>query len=149
MSTTDIDTRYKTAFRAAAAKYGSPWAIPAEETHLLAERMRAEHVVAIHGKADPQILRGYSIPATIVEDLCGALPDVQPRRRSFRLRKEAVERWCVEHAGTTVTPTVLAEVGEFSEGTARTFINDRPDLFSKVKRGHYLVRDPEAERQKA
>jgi hypothetical protein len=145
---TDIETRYKTAFRAAAKQYGSPWRIPSEVTHELGERMRAEHVIAIHGKADPAILRSYSIPGSLIEEFCGEAPTLE-RRRSYRERKAAVERWCVEHAGATVTPQVVAEVGEFSEATARTFINDRPDLFTKVKRGHFLVRDPNVERQHA
>lgn len=144
----DIDTRYKSAFHAAAAEYGSPWKIPPEVAHELSERMRAEHVIAIHGKADPQVLRSYSIAGSIIEELCGEAPTLE-MKRSYRQRKGAVETWCVEHAGTTVTPAVIATIGEFSEPTARTFINDRPDLFTKVKRGHYLVRDPHAERQQA
>lgn len=147
MTPTDITTRFKAAFAAAADRHGGPYAIPPDVLHLLGERMRAEHVIALHGQPDPTILRGYSIPGSIIEELCGELPEAQPRRRPFRLRKEAVERWCVEHAGTTVTPQVVAEVGEFSESTARGFIGDRPDLFTKVKRGHYLVRDPNTERQ--
>ena len=143
----DIDLRYKTAFRAAAKKHGSPYRIPAEEMHLLGERMRAEHVIAIHGRPDPNVLRSYSIPGSLIEEFCGVSITEVETKKTYRQRKAAVERWCTEHAGTTVTPTVLADVGEFSEATARTFINDRPDLFTKVKRGHYLVRDPQAERQ--
>jgi|688.fasta_scaffold344287_4 hypothetical protein len=147
-SVADIDRRYKEGFAFLADKHGSPFRIPADELHLLGERTRAEHVVAIHGKADPIVLRGYSIPVAIIEELCGEAPVAEPRR-PFRLRKETVERWCLEHVGTTVSPQVIATVGEFSEATARTFIADRPDLFSKVRRGHYLVRDPKAERQGA
>jgi uncharacterized protein (DUF1330 family) len=146
LATSDIDERYKTAFREAAAKHGGPYAIPPEEVHRLGERMRAEHVVAIHGRPDPVVLRSYSVPSYIIEDLCGEVPTVE-RKRSYRQRKEAVERWCSEQVGSTVTPNVIADVGEFSEATARTFINERPDLFSRVKRGHYLVRDPHADRQ--
>jgi len=146
LNTQESDARYKKAFRAAAEKYGSPYAIPPEEQRHLAERNRAEHVVAIHGTATPEVLRSYSIPADIIQALCGDHAVAQPRK-TRRQRWASVERWCAEHVGVTVTPAVLAEVGEFSEGTARKFINDRPDLFSRVKRGHFLVRDPVAERQ--
>jgi hypothetical protein len=146
--TTDIEVRFKTAFAEAAEQYGSPWAIPHDELHTLSEKMRAEHVVAIYGKADPQVLRSYSIPAVIIEELCGEAPTVETKR-SYRQRKQAVEAWCTEHAGTTVTPVVIADIGEFSDATARTFIGERPDLFTKVKRGHYFVRDPKTERQQS
>lgn len=145
---TDIDTRFKAAFTEAAERYGSPWAIPTDEAHAMSERMRAEHVIAIHGKPDPQILRSYSIPGLIIEELCGEAPSLTVKR-SYRQRKQAVEAWCTEHAGTTVTPVVIADVGEFSDATARTFIAERPDLFTRVKRGHYFVRDPKAERQQS
>ena len=143
---TDIDTRYKEAYRSAAAEYGSMFDVPNDVVHQLSERMRAEYVIEIHGKADPQVLRGYSIPVSIIEELCGEAPNLEVKR-TYRQRKSAVEAWCTDHAGTTATPQVIAEVGEFSEATARTFIGERPDLFTRLKRGHFLVRDPKVERQ--
>jgi hypothetical protein len=142
----DIATRYKEAYHAAAVEYGSLYDVPRDVAHQLSERMRAEYVIEIHGKADPQVLRGYSIPVTIIEELCGEAPTIETKR-TYKQRKQTVEAWCTEHAGTTATPQVIAEVGGFSEATARTFIGERPDLFSRLKRGHYLVRDPKAERQ--
>lgn len=142
----EINRRFKAAFSEAVAKYGSPSAIPAEEAHLLGERMRAEHVVAIHGKADPQVLRSYSLPTSIILELCGEVPEVE-RRQTRAAKRQAAERWCGENAGTTVAPQVLAEVAGFSYSTALAFIKERPDLFTRVKRGFYLVRDPEAERR--
>lgn len=147
LTATEVDQQFKTEFAALVAKYGDPWAIPVEERHLVSERMRAMHVVAAHGKADPNILRGYSVPSSIIEDLCGEAPVIETKR-TYRQRKQAVERWCAEHIDTTITPSVIADVGGFSEATARTFINERPDLFTKVKRGYYIVRDPASERAK-
>jgi hypothetical protein len=144
----EIDKRFKDRFAALAAKHGSPSAIPNDELHALNERMRAENVILIHGKADPGILRNYSIPLSIIEEYCGVAPAIEAKR-TYRQRKQAVEQWCRDNSGSTVTPTVIAEIGDFSEATARTFINERPDLFTKVKRGYYLVRDPQAERKQA
>ena len=143
-----IDRRFKDGYAALVDKHGSATSIPNEELHALNERMRAENVILIHGKIDPNIMRGYSIPSSLIEEYCGVTPVIEAKR-TFRQRKQSVEQWCREHSGSTVTPSVIAEVGDFSEATARTFINDRPDLFSKVKRGYYLVRDPQTERQEA
>jgi hypothetical protein len=148
MSATKVDhnTRYKQEFLALVETHGSPGQIPRDELHIVGERLRAAHVVEKYGKADPAILRDYSIPSAIILEVCGETAEQVQAKKNRRQRWESVEKWCLDHAGTTVTPATVAEVGDFSENSARTFIKDRPDLFSQVKRGYYLIRDPRVER---
>lgn len=140
--------RYKSDFRELQEEAGALSDIPADELQLIGERLRAAHVVEKHGRVDAAILRDYSISMTIIREMCGEVEDSAPKRNR-RQRWKAVERWCGDYVGTTITPAMIAEVGEFSENAARTFMKDRPDLFTKVKRGFYLVRDPKAERSQA
>ena len=142
----DHNVRYKQEFAELVKKYGSAGRIPHDEVHVIGERLRAAHVIEKYGKPDPAILRDYSIPSSIIVEYCGTDVSDIPTKRTRRQRWKMVEQWCKDNVGTTVTPATLAEVGDFSENSCRTFIKDRPDLFSQVKRGYYLVRDPEAER---
>jgi hypothetical protein len=146
----DHNERYKRDFADLVKRHGGPGRIPSDEIHFIGERLRAAHVVEKYGRLDPLLLRDYSIPGTIIVEMCGADASAQAaRKRNRKQKREAAEKWCAENVGTTVTPALLAEIAEFSEATARTFIADRPDLFTRVKRGFYLVRDPEAERASA
>jgi len=46
-----------------------------------------------------------------------------------------------------VTVKELAAIGECSEATVRTLINDRRDIFRKSDGRKYEVRDPQADRE--
>lgn len=141
---------YKQQIREAIETHGSLFSIPAEERYLIMERHRAGEVLRKYeGSVNPNVLREYGIPGTIVKEICGDA-DWQVVKKTKRAQKrQKVEKWCSEHAGTTVTPQTISEIAEFSYSTALSYIAERPDLFTKVKRGYYLIRDPHAERQAA
>jgi hypothetical protein len=144
--TSDYNETYKKEFSAAAKKYGSPYSIPNDVLHAIGERLRAQSVVEKYdGNVTPNLLRSYSVPVSIIEEICGAKPVIEKKVKRAD-RRRAIEEWADENPGTTVTPQTLSEVGEVSYTTVMSIITERPDLFTKVKRGYYLVRDPKADR---
>ena len=69
-----------------------------------------------------------------------------PVKRSEKY--QALIDWTQEHLYEEVTPQTIMEVGNISYPTALKFIGDRPDIFRKIKRGVYELRDPKADRGK-
>lgn len=61
---------------------------------------------------------------------------------------QSIIDWTQEHLFEQVTPQQVMEVGDISYPTALKFIGDRPDIFRKIKRGLYELRDPQADRRK-
>lgn len=60
---------------------------------------------------------------------------------------ESVVRWCANHVFEEVTIPDLVEVSGLSAPSMRKFIGERPDLFRKLRRGVWEVRDPKADRE--
>jgi hypothetical protein len=57
--------------------------------------------------------------------------------------------WCANNVFGEVTIPLLVEVSGLSAPSVRKFISDRVDLFRKLKRGVWEVRDPKADRASA
>lgn len=93
------------------------------------------------------------VPSTIrtqvsVNDLVRWLAEAKPSP-AFVTREgqyESIIRWCAAHIFEEVTAADLAEVSGLSEPTVRKFIGDRSDLFRKLRRGVWEVRDPKSDR---
>jgi hypothetical protein len=92
----------------------------------------------IRQEAAKEILEMYSFNET----------DIQPKSKRVN-KQSSIISWCKEHVHEQVTPKQISEIGEISYPTALKYINDRPDLFWKVARGVYEVRDPAEDRKKA
>jgi hypothetical protein len=141
-----IDTEFKQNMAKLMGKYGK-YAVPKEEAAFVAEVARAKYACLAQGvsKPDPTVLRQYSIMGRVIEQLCGERPQVE-RRLKYADRRRMMENWCAENIDTIITPDELAEVGGVSYATAMKLINERIDLFRKVERGRYIVRDLRAEK---
>jgi hypothetical protein len=152
LTDTEIIDRHRARFRALADLHGGTARIPAEDTAHCFEIMRAEHVIqkAQRNNTDiVQTLREHGISAAAIAEL-GIDLDAASTKRAKRADKyQSVFKWCEEHPGHTTTAQEIADIGGFSVATATTLIRDRVDLFHKVKRGQYLVRNPAAERAAA
>jgi len=57
--------------------------------------------------------------------------------------------WCANNVFGEATIPLLVEVSGLSAPSVRKFIGDRVDLFRKLKRGVWEVRDPKADRAAA
>lgn len=91
-------------------------------------------------------LSKYLVASSVIHALTGE--NVIPEKRERRSDKyQKLIDWCKENHLVQITPNDLAEVGGISYPTALKFINDRPDLLVKIKRGIYECRDPEIVRK--
>jgi hypothetical protein len=55
--------------------------------------------------------------------------------------------YCRENVYESVTVNDLTEACGLSIPTIRKFISDRPDIFRKIQRGLWEIRDPESDRK--
>lgn len=93
----------------------------------------------------------YMIRQDIAKEILAEFDTGQNGEPAARPRKEkysTLNSWCRENVGAQITTKELAELGEISYPTALKYIADRPDVFWKVARGTYEVRDPAADRKK-
>ena len=142
------DTLYKQEMSNLINEYGIN-TIPRDKWFTLSETLRASYILASNKDANPAtILRHYGIPTTVIATILGDTDDCNaPQRKQKRADKyQTIIDWCYDHALEQVSVNQIAEVGQVTYPTALKFINDRVDLFRKVKRGVYEVRDAKAER---
>lgn len=81
----------------------------------------------------------------VAEMLAGARASQPASEKQQRLA--AFEAWLVANAGTEVTVADVCDRLQISVGHARRFIADRPHLLWKVRRGVWIARDPDADRE--
>ena len=75
--------------------------------------------------------------------------DLKPKFKSKRQDKyEEVTQWCKDNAGKKVKVKDVSDLVQWSYPTANTFVQSRPDLFSKFSHGVYLLKNPDEERMK-
>ena len=129
------------------AQHGSKHNIPRECLSTLSETLRAHHVLQVNPEANPAtVLRQYGVTASVIERIIGDNTyTYQPRKRRAD-KYQAIIDWCNDHALEQTSAEAIAEIGDVSYATALKFINDRVDLFRKIKRGTYEVRDVKADR---
>lgn len=93
-----------------------------------------------------KILQRYLVPNNVIVAVTGETPTVERKeKRSDKYTK--IIQWCHEHHREQITVYSVADIGEMSYPTALKFVNDRPDLFYKIKKGLYEARNPEISRQ--
>lgn len=83
--------------------------------------------------------------AEVLELLADARPSQPATEKHQRLA--SFEAWLVANAGAEVTVADVCDRLQISVGHARRFIADRPQLLWKVRRGVWVARDPEADRE--
>ncbi len=83
------------------------------------------------------------IPPDVLGDIirAGGAP---PTKRDNKY-KQMID-WCYANAGEEISAYSLAEMFNMTPPTTRKFINDRIDLFRKVRRGFWVIRDVQKER---
>jgi len=141
---------FKARYQEMQVKYGVGWitASVASEYELVCETTRAFYVLLSQDsfRLDVAVLRYYSIPQSIIVEICGNV-DGDVERRSRRVDKQrAMDDWIKGHIGHVISPNDLAEAGDVSYATAIKLINGHAARFLRVGRGVYEVRDVESER---
>lgn len=86
------------------------------------------------------------VPAKQLGEMIVALKTgVAPARRADKY--EAIYAWAADHVFEHVSPKQIMEIGNISYPTALKLIENRPDVFRKVKNGVYEIRDPHEDRK--
>lgn len=123
--------------------------IPLDEQHVVAERLRAAYVIDIverDGLKDmPSVLQSYNIDRRVIEEILGFVPEVEPKEKRSDKMSDFFTT-VASMAGEEKTTAEIADLGGFSDQTARKVINDRPDLFHKAGRGRWMLRNPDEDR---
>ena len=141
------DNEYKQAFQALIEEYGTATDIPTEKIQQIGEINRAKCILArFQGEDEVTLLRKYSVGQNVITLVTGKEVG-EPAPKSKRADKYAqIVEWCKQNVGTETTIYEIAEAGGMSYPTANNFVKTRPDLFTKMKKGQYIVRDPQTER---
>jgi hypothetical protein len=151
MDTQTISRTYKETITALIEEYGNPSNVPTEEQYLAGERLRAGYALASNPSTNPtEVFRTYSIDRRVWGFYLDAVPEeaqIFGKRQKRTDKYQSIIDWTKDHLFEQVTANTIMEVGEISYPTALKFISDRPDLFRKLKRGLYEVRDPQADRK--
>lgn len=132
----------------ASKKHGDIFSIPKQVGQTISERDRARMCAVTNPSwSVKELISYYSIDARIAADIFG-VAQVEPDKKVRRSDKYGtIYAWCQENVFAQVSAAEIAELGEISYPTALKLIGDRPDLFRKIKRGLYEVRDPKADRE--
>lgn len=155
MSTTErkwmeAEEEYKQAYEHLLQEYGNATKVPSDKQQYISEVLRAKYILARFPDEEPvQLLSKYLVVPSVASQLTGFQFSGPPPKKSGSKRQhkhQSIISWCKENVGKETTVYEVAEVGEVSYPTANNFIKNRPDLFTKMKKGSYIVRDPETER---
>jgi len=143
----NADQEYKQSFQALLNQYGTATNIPTEKIQQISEINRAKCILGRYpDEEEVTVLRKFSVGQNVITLVTGK-EVAQPSPKAKRTDKYAhIADWCKENVGTETTIYDIAEAGKVSYPTANNFVKTRPDLFTKVKKGSYIIRDPEAER---
>lgn len=143
------EAEYKANVSKLAEKYGTYLKAPSDERFEISERLRAAY--CLHANPDMpevQVFKAYSVDRRVWQHFVSDAGEVETKRKMSRADKvKAVIAWASENVGKEVTLQTLIEEGDIAYSMAKKITEDRPDIFRKVKRGLFEIRDPHADRQ--
>lgn len=147
----EAEREYQEEYSRLIDQYGNATNVPKEKHQHISEILRAKTILAYFPEENPvHILNKYLVVPNIVSLLTGESHfgnHAKDHRGSKRSDKyNAIINWCKDNVGKETTVYEVAEVGNVSYPTANNFVKTRVDLFSKIKKGSYIIRDPETER---
>ena len=115
------------------------------------ECLRADYVIQIAHRDGLNVataLTQYSISKDIIAEIVGTVPE--PTRKVKRSdRYQAILDWAADNVELSITTVQVAEQFELSQATTSKFLQEHPDVFRPLKRGHFQIRDPKVDRANA
>ena len=130
-------------------EYGNASSIPADGSRFASEKLRAAY--CIHTNPDipvPQVFKTYSIDSQVWSYFVDNVDEIKQERKMSRADKQAkVIAWAAANVGEKIELTKLMEIGDIAYSMAKKITEDRPDIFRKIKRGQFELRDPDADRK--
>ena len=137
MTPEQINNEYKTKF------HSDP-----DNRPFWAEVMRGKFVLLANDGAEPMfVLKQYNVQPDVIQHLTGELPTPPEPKAKMVDKYQSVIDWCLANHLVQTDANTVAEIGDISYASALKFIKDRPDLFYRVKRGLYEVRNPKLFRE--
>lgn len=113
-----------------------------------AEWMRAQFCLIVGDANNPMdTLKQYNVTAEVITHILGREPSAPEPKQKRADKYQNLIDWCMENHLLQTDANKIAEVGEMSYATAIKFIKDRPDLFFRIKKGLYEVRNPKIFRE--
>lgn len=131
------------------AEYGNASNVPADDQRVASEKLRAAYCIDANPEVPvAQVFKTYGIDSRVWGTYIENAEDMKLERKLSRADKQAkVLEWAASNVGAKVDLTKLMEVGNVAYSMAKKITEDRPDVFWKIKRGQFEVRDPEADRK--
>jgi hypothetical protein len=147
----DIKTyedEYKSRIATLIEEYDSASNVPRDEQFHAGEKLRAAYSIhANPGVPAAQVLKQYSIDHRVWPYFADGQSDEKPYKRLSRSEKvDSVIKWAALNVGKQVTLQMMIDESEIAYSMAKKITEDRPDVFRKVKRGMFEIRDPKADR---
>lgn len=130
-------------------EYGDASSVPADDQRVISEKLRAAYCIQINPDVPVlQVFKTYSIDYRVWDQFVENAEDMKENRRLSRADRQAkVIEWASKNVGAKIELTKLMEVGDIAYSMAKKITENRPDVFWKIKRGQFEVRDPEADRK--
>lgn len=124
-----------------------------EDISYLGEKLRALYVLQVtEGNLKPAAaMNTYMVRPDIAKEILAEFAGVELEVNCKTKRTDkysAIQAWCKENVFAQVSAKEVAELGDISYPTALKYITDHPDVFWKISRGTYEVRDPVEDRKK-
>lgn len=113
------------------------------------ELYRAQAIIAKAERTGENVgpaLREHMVSQSVIKELVGEVHEYVPKARKKPTSASVLEAWAKAHIGNDITSDVIEKDTGLSYGIVSRFLRERRDLFTKIKKGHYSVRDVETER---
>lgn len=141
---------YKRRYKELLDQYKDPIFIPKEKVNHLNETLRAHHVIEKanrEGKKPLAELISHSVDQTVITEV---MDGVKPEEiLPVKKKKLSVEEFIKENAGKEMSLNEIAEMTEMSYAHVNKVAKEMPFLLTKIQKGKYLLRNPDAERKEA
>lgn len=143
------EDEYKSRVTKLIEEYDNPSDVPRDEQFHASEKLRAAYSIhANPGVPVAQVLKQYAIDHRVWPYFTDDSTDSKPYKRLSRAEKlDSVIKWAAGNVGKQITLQALIEQSDVAYSMAKKIVDDRPDVFRKVKRGLFEIRDPKADRQ--
>lgn len=150
LSSPDANAQYKESINTLIAEYGDASSIPKDLFYLVGEEARFNYCVETNPTwALTDVIRHYSIDKRIAALFIGDENAILAPERKQKIsdKYSTIYSYVDDHIFEQVTPAQIAKIGGVSHSTALKVIESRPDMFRKIKRGLYELRDAQADRK--
>lgn len=141
--------RYDVEIQKLLDKYGNATLIPKDEWYAQSERLRAAYCLYTNPELTPQqVFKTYSVDQRVWSHFVdGEIISTLEKRQSRSEKIQSVLNWAAENVGEQVDLEKIQQANNIAYTMAKKISEDRPDVFRRVKRGLFEIRDPEADRK--